>query len=259
MIFSWIAQRRRDRIRRQPMRIDWSQIIDRNVAYVHRLNRDERAKLESDALVFIAEKNWEGCQGLTMNDEIRVTIAAQISLLCLGFTDQFFDMVQSILVYPDVYTAKSHTSIGSGVLMEGVSHREGEAWYRGPVILSWADVLEDGDRDNDGNNLVLHEFAHQLDMLNGRVVDGTPPLETQAQFDRWQTLIEREYEQLVSDCQYGRSHVINSYGAEHISEFFAVATETFFERPLSFRARHPELYEIFSQYYRQNPAARFDG
>lgn len=257
MFFGWISRRRRDRIRRQPLRREWSQFIDRNVAYVHRLNRDERAKLDADTQVFVAEKNWEGCDGLQINDEIRVTIAAHISLLCLGFNNQFFDMVQSILVYPDVYTAKSQTSVGSGVMLEGVSHREGEAWYRGPVILSWSDVLEDGHRDADGNNLVLHEFAHQLDMQNGSSVDGIPPLDTQPQFERWQHVIHYEYQRLIADCSQGRPPVLNCYGTGHISEFFAVATEAFFERPLAMREHHSELYEIMAEYFHQDPATRF--
>lgn len=257
MVFGWLARRRRNKIRRQPFADSWLRIIEENVAYFRRLTAAEQEKLKADTAVFVAEKNWEGCNGLEMTDEVRVTVAAQMSLLCLGFTDETFFMVESILVYPDAYVAPSQTSLGGGVVLEGESDREGEAWYRGPVILSWADVLEDGQRDHDGNNLVLHEFAHQLDMQGDRVVNGTPLLSSNAQYHRWQQVVGSSYRRLVADCHRGHRTLIDCYGASDIGEFFAVATECFFEYPRALRQQDPNLYEIFAEYYRQDPASRF--
>ena len=124
------------------------------------------------------------------------------------------------------------------------------------MVLSWADVLAGARHRTRGDNLVLHEFAHQLDMQNGRIVDGTPPLESAEQYRRWQEVLSEEYERLIRDCEHGRPTLLDCYGATSVGEFFAVATECFFERPGELAERHPSLYEILSGYYRQDPAER---
>jgi MtfA peptidase len=140
-----------------------------------------------------------------------------------------------------------------GIVIEEDSARLGEAWYRGPVILSWTEALASARRENHGRNVVFHEFAHQLDMLNGRFVDGTPPMESTKQLRRWTETMKQEYERLVADCEHGRPTVFDYYGATSIVEFFAVATEAFFERSSAMQARHPALYETFQEFYRQDP------
>lgn len=257
MIFSWWARRRRRHLRRQPFPAVWQTTLDRNVPYLRRLTAAEQAKLRDDIQVLVAEKYWEGCNGLEMTDEVRVTIAAQIGLLCLGFQEEYFEMVESILVYPDAYVAPSQTSLGGGVVLEGESSREGEAWYRGPVILSWDDVLEDGRRDHDGHNLVLHEFAHQLDMQGGRTVNGMPILSNDAARSHWQTVIDRQYRQLERHCRQGRPPVLDCYGTTNLAEFFAVTTEVFFERPRALHQHHAELFDLLADFYRQDPRPRF--
>jgi Mlc titration factor MtfA (ptsG expression regulator) len=256
MFWNWWKRRRRQGVFVQPFPDAWREILQANVRHCQQLSPDEIVKLQGLTHVLVADKNWEGCGGLNMTDEIRVTIAAQIALLVLGFEPpQYFDHVQSILVYPDVYVAPGHTVTRGGVVMEGDSAREGEAWYRGPVVLSWSDALAGGRRRANGGNVVLHEFAHQLDMLNGRVTDGVPPLEDPRQADRWIRVTGEHYKRLARDCRHGRPPVLDCYGTTNPTEFFAVATEAFFERSDALLRHHPELYEILRDYYQQDPAS----
>lgn len=256
MFLSWLKRHRRQRLLAQPFPDHWTEILAHNVYHYELLTEPEQAKLRDDLRILIAEKNWEGCGGLTMTDEIKVTIAAQAALLLVGFEGEYFEMVQSILVYPDAYVAPDQTITKGGVALEGDSHREGEAWYRGPVVLSWVDVLAGGRHKGDGDNLVLHEFAHQLDMQNGCTTDGTPPLATRQQYDRWQEVMTAEFRRLERDCSRGRRTLLDCYGTENIAEFFAVSTECFFEQPTEMLQQHPQLYEVLRDFYNQDPAER---
>lgn len=258
MLFRWLKQKRRQGLLAQPFPEQWLAIVRRNVYHYRYLRPAEQAKLRDDLRILIAEKNWEGCRGFAMTDEVKVTIAAEASRLLLGFENQYFEMVQSILVYPDAYVAPDQEVLEAGVVLEGESSRAGEAWYRGPVILSWPDALASARHETDGDNLVLHEFAHQLDMQNGGVTDGIPPLESADQYRRWQEVMSDEYHRLIRDCRQGRPTLIDCYGTESMAEFFAVATECFFERPRSLLQRHARLYEVLSMFYRQDPASRED-
>jgi len=219
------------------------------------LTKEERSKLQGDLRILVAEKNWEGCGGLQMTEEIQVTIAAQACLLTLGFEYEFFDHVRSVLVYPGSYVAPDRKVASGVILLEGQSAREGEAWYRGPVILSWPEALAGGRREAYGHNLVLHEFAHQLDMQCGGEINGTPSLTTAEAARRWRDVMTTEYRRLVRSCQSGRPTLLDCYGTKDEAEFFAVATECFFERSFAMRQRHPQLYELLSTFYRQDPAA----
>ncbi len=142
-----------------------------------------------------------------------------------------------------------------GLIHVGGSGRLGEAWYRGPVILSWADARAGGQDPRDGQNVVLHEFAHQLDMLDGSA-DGIPPLPAGEPTRHWRTVMKAEYERLVRESERGRATLLDEYGATSEAEFFAVATECFFEKPLPLSREHPELYGVLSDFYRQDPAKR---
>ncbi|QDU99095.1 M90 family metallopeptidase [Lignipirellula cremea] len=256
MIFQWLANRRRKKLRQRPFPEAWRGYIEKNVQAYGHLTPQEQAKLQDDIQVFIAEKNWEGCGGLVLTDEMKATIAAQACLLVLAFENEYFDRVLSILVYPSAYVAPGQSITRAGVVTEGDSHREGEAWYRGPVILSWADALSGGQRSGDGSNLVIHEFAHQLDMLNGRDVDGMPPLPTADRVKQWREVVDKEFAQLEDDCRHRRRPLLDCYGTTNLAEFFAVASECFFERSREMSKRHPELYGIMRDYYGQDPASR---
>ena len=255
MLFSWLKQRRRRKILAEPFPAEWLAILRRNVPHYKLLTESEQAKLRDDVRVFIAEKNWEGCGGLVLTDEIRLTIAAQACLLVLAIEHDFYPMLMSILVYPAGYEAPSRTVIPGGLVIEGSSHRLGEAWYRGPVVLSWDAAHEGGRNPSDGKNVVFHEFAHQLDMLD-RAFDGTPPLGSREQYERWHDVMSAEFERLIAASDRGEATLLDQYGAADPAEFFAVATECFFERSAEMREQHPRMYEVMSEYYRQNPAER---
>jgi Mlc titration factor MtfA (ptsG expression regulator) len=240
----------------QPFTSEWLNVLTENVLLYATLSAAEQAKVRDYVRVFVAEKHWEGCGGLKMTDEIRVTIAAHVGILVLGLEDQFFDRVLSILVYPAAYVAQGSIGSPSGIVIEGDSAREGETSYRGPIVLAWSDVLTGGRNERHGSNVVLHEFAHQLDMLNGRNVDGAPPLETEEQHRRWTEVFGRHYRRLVHDCEHGQPALLDCYGATNPGEYFAVATEMFFMRPQAFEDWYPALYSLFSDFYRQQPLSR---
>jgi Mlc titration factor MtfA (ptsG expression regulator) len=256
MFFRWWKRRRRRRLIERPFPQEWLDLLHRNVYLYRFLSEPETARVRAYLQIFLAEKNWEGCGGLAMTDEIRVTIAAQVALLVLGLNDQYFDRVQSVLVYPDAYVSPETTFTPSGIVLEGETASEGEAWYRGPIVLSWSDVLAGAQDENDGHNLVFHEFAHQLDMLNGDVADGIPPMDSTEQYERWTEVMKQTQRLLVRDCERGRAKVLDCYGTTDLSELFAVATEAFFQRPGDLRHHHADLYESLRGYYRQDPASR---
>jgi MtfA peptidase len=254
MVFSWFKQRRRKKLLARPLPVMWRGYIRGNVPLFSRLTAQEQSKLCDDARIFIAEKNWEGCGGLEMTEEIQVTVALQACLLVLGLNVDCYDRVQTILVYPAAYLVPLPENLPDGhVVEEGVA-RLGEAHYRGPVILSWQEVLESSRKSGNGTNLVFHEFAHQIDMLNGSL-DGIPPLDERLA-RRWQKVMTAEYRRLCNDANAGRPSVLDSYGTTSEAEFFAVATECFFDSPRKLRNSTPRLYELLSDFYRQDPAPR---
>jgi MtfA peptidase len=255
MLFTWLRNRRRRRLVERPFPPHWLDYLHKNVAQYQYLSESERARLHDDLRIFIAEKYWEGCGGLTMTDEIKATIAAQVCLLVLGLKHNYFERVQSILVYPRAYRAVGEQFGPDGLIHPDWAGRLGEAHYRGPVVLSWADVLEEGRHPEDGQNVVYHEFAHQLDMLDG-AIDGTPPLETAELTRSWRDVMTAEYHKLIDDARQGRATLLDKYGTKNEAEFFAVATEGFFVKPVAMARRHPQLYELLRQYYHQDPAAR---
>ena len=255
MVFSWLRRRRWRRLLSTPFPSDWLPYLQSNVAHYGLLGEAEQAKLRDDLRILIADKTWEGCGGLTVTDEIKVTIAAQASLLLLGMEHDYFSRVRSILVYPAGYRSPEGVIGPDGVVREGVG-RLGEAWYRGPVILGWDEVRLGGQDHRDGRNLVLHEFAHQLDFRDGWI-DGTPPLKNRARYKQWQEVMTAEYSRLVEESERGKPKVLDEYGATNPAEFFAVATECFFEKPVQMQRRHPKLYEVLRNYFGQDPANRF--
>jgi MtfA peptidase len=253
MIFSWLKEHRRRQILAKPFPPEWLSYLRQDVAHYSWLTEAEQAKLRDDLRIFVAEKRWEGCGGLEVSDEMKVTIAALACLLVLGLDIDSFNRVPTILVYPRGFQIPSKYH-GTDVIYEGRS-AIGQAVYRGPVILSWEDVLAAAREPGRGDNLVFHEFAHELDMLNG-AVDGTPPLENDRKIERWQRIMSREFDCLAAASERGRATLLDHYGAVDEGEFFAVATECFFDQPWEMQRRHPRLYDLLKGYYRQDPAAR---
>jgi Mlc titration factor MtfA (ptsG expression regulator) len=254
MLFSWLRNRRRRKILAAPFSGEWQTILHEGVGHYGLLADSQQKKLRDAVQIMIAEKEWEGCRGLELTDEVRVTIAALAAILILGFDDFYFDNVATILVYPNAYVVKEERAIGGGATVEQESGRLGEAHFRGPVILSWAELAENALAPGSGQNLVFHEFAHQLDMLNG-AFDGTPNLPTNELAGRWAKLMDKEYRRLQRAERIGRDTLLDPYGATDPAEFFAVATECFFDSPHAMQREYPPLYELFRDYYRQDPAA----
>ncbi|QDV21866.1 M90 family metallopeptidase [Aureliella helgolandensis] len=250
-MFSWLRRWKRSGILAKPVSASWERTLQASIPFFTHLHQDEQHHLRQSVQIVVAEKNWEGCGGLVLTDEHRVTIAAQIARMTLGFDDEYFDEIKSILVYPDAYLAKSQSNLGSGVVMEEQSGRAGEAWYRGPVVLSWSDVLATVQGHNRGRNVVIHEFAHQFDMRNGSHADGIPPIESSEVAAGWQEILERDFERLREMCSRGHPAVLDCYGATSPAEFFAVASETFFEVPQALQAEWPDLFRELARFYQQ--------
>jgi hypothetical protein len=237
---------------------EWRAYLESNFAQYGWLSKSERARLHGLTQVIVAEKHWEGCNGLAMSEEIQVTIAAQAALLVLNLPDEYFDRVLSILVYPGAYVARQKTPRPGGVIIEADSARLGEAWEGGALVLSWPDVLASGRVPDDGVNVVFHEFAHVLDMQE-HGFDGVPLLENREQYQTWSEVMSHEYRRLIHSARSGQETLLDPYGTVNEAEFFAVATESFFERPLDMEREHPALYKLFRDFFHQDPAQRFRG
>jgi Mlc titration factor MtfA (ptsG expression regulator) len=248
-------KRRRRRWRSEPLPESWLAIIERNVPYYRNLSNDERRELQGHIQVFLHEKQFEGCGGLEITDEIRVTIAAQACILLLHRETDYFPYMSSILVYPHHYFAYTERHLPGGLVQEGVQARLGESWKGGPIVLSWDDVKNGAADPNDGHNVVFHEFAHELDSESG-AMEGTPDLPHDAMYTAWARVLSHEYNNLLDDLVHNHRHLIDAYGASNPAEFFAVVTEIFFEKPVQLKRRHPELYEQMRAFYRQDPATR---
>lgn len=252
MLFRWLTERRRRRILETPFPEAWDGYIAKNVALAGRLGPAEQQRLRELVQVFVAEKYFEGCGGLELSDEIKVTIAAQACVLLLGKSDaSLFDDVRSILVYPSIVRSPPRR-LGlfeqpSAPIEHGVA-LSGEAHMRGPVILAW-DVALAGGREEVPGNVVLHELAHKIDMANG-AVDGTPPLANRAARRRWAAVCAPAFARLKRDAAAGWPTSIDPYGATNEAEFFAVATEAYFTRPDELRAAEPALYATLADFYR---------
>jgi Mlc titration factor MtfA (ptsG expression regulator) len=252
-VFSFLKTRRRARLRSQPFPADWEHILGRNVPVYRRVPEDLRAQLHGHMHVFLAEKHFEGCDGLEMTDEVRVTIAAQACLLLLNRETNYYPDLVTILVYPSIFYADVEEPDGA-IVSEYKEDRSGESWDLGVVILSWEDVVEYASTGRAGYNVVLHEFAHQLDMENG-AMDGMPGLETRAQREDWTRVFRDAYEVFERAAAANRRTLVDPYGAGDPSEFFAVVTESFFERPLALKREHAALYDTLVRYYRVDPAS----
>jgi Mlc titration factor MtfA (ptsG expression regulator) len=254
-VFAWLKRRRRDALRRAPFPAEWRAIIAKNVPYVAGLPPEDREELAGHIQVFLAEKHFEGCGGLRITDEVRVTIAAQACVLLLHRSTDDYPRLGSILVYPTTYLVPGDHPAPGGLVSEEPQARLGESWIRGEVVVVWDDVLAGAADIHDGHNVVLHEFAHQLDQEDG-ASDGAPILPARSMYVAWARVLGRDFDRLVRETHRHHRTLIDRYGATNPAEFFAVATELFFEKARPLRSKHPELYDQLRQFYQQDPAAR---
>lgn len=220
---------------------------------VARLPVEDQAELLGHARVLLEEKHFEGAGSLLMRDEVRVTIAAQAAVLLIRREADYFPRLTSIIVYPTGYVANEATHTEGGIWSEGEDHLLGHTGRDlHALVLAWDEVRAGAADPEDGQNLVLHEFAHQLDFEDG-YTDGTPPLDSSAGIRSWAEVLGRELEQLRRAAESGDPTVLDPYGAEDPAEFFAVATEAFFERADDLSRHHPRLYDELRRFYRQDP------
>lgn len=249
----WWQQRRRERLRAQPFPAAWRRILRQRVPLAARLPADLQQRLKGHIQVFLAEKPLIGCGGLQVSDEMRVTVAAQACLLLLGRErPDYFPGLRQVLLYPGAFVVDRVQHQGGGVLQEQRQVLSGESWQQGQVILSWADARQGGAVADDGRNVVLHEFAHQLDQESG-TANGAPLLAGPRQAARWAQVLGQAFNRLREHAASDQPSVLSDYGAISEAEFFAVATEVFFEQAAALAAEYPALYEELAGYYRVDP------
>ncbi len=245
---------RRERLRTAPFPPEWKEIITRNLPIFARLPVDDQEELLGHVQVFLAEKRFEGCAGLVLTDEIRVTIAAQACLLLLHRETDYYPELASILVYPSTEDPEEAEHVGENMWEHGPDNRLRHARPLGSLVLAWDEVKHGAADPRDGQNPVVHEFAHQLD-IEDRSSDGAPALATRSEYLTWARVMRAEFDALSEAAETGTESVLDTYGAANPAEFFAVATEAFFERPRALRAKNRQLYDRLAAFFRQDPIA----
>lgn len=232
-------------------------ILERNLAQYAGMDPEQRRRLQRLVQQFLHEKAFVGCAGLELTDEMRVTIAGQACMLVLGRSGDtvpatLYPSLHAVLVYPGAFLVPRREVDAAGVVTEQRQDLLGESWGDGRVILSWDHVRRAGVDAPESHNVVLHEFAHQLDSESGST-NGAPYLGSTERYRSWSDVLSRNYDALRRDAMWGQRGVLDHYGASSPAEFFAVATESFFEQPWELAARHPDLFGEFLKYFRVDP------
>ncbi|MFS1524940.1 zinc-dependent peptidase [Microbulbifer sp. 2304DJ12-6] len=248
--------------RAKPLSDKQLQLLGQTLPLYPYLNPQQQAELRGNIALFLHDKTFVGCEGLQINERMKVTIAAHACLLLLGRKNECYPSLYTLLLYPDTYVARETKREG---YIETAKHsvRAGEAHYRGPVVLSWGDLEENLQYPDRGHNVALHEFAHKVDEEDGRF-DGRPLFERAGEGANWAGVMNREFTRLRRRAQFGNladeaPSVLDLYGAQSPAEFFAVATETFFTIPVAMQKLHPQLYGELSHFYRLDPATLMSG
>ncbi len=232
----------------------WRALIEARVPLVRWLKSEEWDRLFGLVQAFLRDKHFEGGGGLEVTDEMKIIVAAQACLLILHLDAGCYPGVRSIILYPSTFLRRS-PAIDGRTYVGAIPHPEplmGEH-VRGAVVLAWDSSLHGASDTGDGQNVVLHEFAHELDREDG-YVDGTPLLEAPSSTRTWARVLQERFDELRRSAEDGVPDVLNVYGATNRGEFFAVATETFFGNPQELRRRYPDLYAQLKGFYRQDPA-----
>lgn len=253
-MLGWLRSRRRRAILERPFPSAWREILRRDVRQAGWLGEDEATRLQGWIAVFLEEKRFEGCAGLAISDEVRVMIAAQAGLVALGLPDLWFDGLRSVLVYPSDYLVPRVTPLEGGGELEWQEARVGETWGGGSMVLSWSGVRAGGRMRDGPRSVVIHESAHLVDLLTGEI-DGVPPL-PRAVVRRWREEMAGCRERFENLLDEGRSVAFDDYAAESPAEFFAVASECFFQDPHRLVRHDATLYRLLAQAYRQDPVSR---
>ena len=256
-MFGFFKRRRRERVLREA-RIDdaaWNRALD-DYSFTRVLNADERMRLKQRVILFLAEKPINGAGNLTIDNGARLAIAIQACMLILNLDLDWYKSWTEVIIYPGEFVARREELDEAGVVHTVVEPMSGESWEHGTVVLSWVDVQQAG--QGEGYNVVMHEFAHQIDMLNGDA-NGFPPLHKDMNREQWAKAFSVAYEHFCKRVDDWEETVIDDYAAENPGEFFAVISEAFFEIPLAVRSEYPDVYAQLVLFYRQDPALRIPG
>jgi len=229
----------------------WQAIVERRLPFFQKITQAEQKQLQDLIKLFVAQKNYYGCGGLVINDDIRITIAAEACLLLLNRSTDIYPSLRHILVYPYAFKVERQTRNIDGVVSLTKGGVVGESWGNSKVILSWDDVVRGTEDFHDGHNVVLHEFSHQLDSEDGSA-NGAPRL-TKNSYQVWAKVLSNEFETLVNARSHHDKTLMDYYGATNPAEFFAVATEVFFEKPGKMCVKHPDLFGELKTYYCVDP------
>jgi Mlc titration factor MtfA (ptsG expression regulator) len=252
----WIRDWKRRRVLARH-RIDealWRRAL-RHLPFLHGLSAGEERRLRELAVLFLAEKQFSPVHGLALSEDDRVEIALQACLPVLELGLDWYDGWVGIVVHPSDFKVQREHTGEDGVVHEWRDELVGESWPDGPVVLSWEALDDAGSVPEGGANVVLHEFAHKLDMRAGEA-DGVPPLPTREARERWISVFDAEFDRFCDAVESGRPTFLDPYAAEHEAEFFAVASEAFFESPNALKRDFPALYGLFQGFYRQDPSRR---
>ena len=257
LIYPLWLRLRRNQLMEKPFPKHWINILERNLPAYGRFSPWQQKQLQGFIQVFLQEKQFIGCQGLQVMEEMRVTIAAIACLLLFGDRRTYFPNLRSILIYPHAYVVRETSINDANVVEEKMIARLGESWTKDQVIVSWEQIVYDIHHWQDGHNLILHEFAHQLDQEDG-IAEGVPILPRALDYEAWSRVMTNTYLALCDQVEHNRKTILDYYGATNPAEFFAVATETFFEKPKQLQQKHPSLYELLQRYYRLDPLDLLD-
>jgi Mlc titration factor MtfA (ptsG expression regulator) len=256
----WLASVRWTRpveFRDEPIPSHWFEILHRTFPLSHALSDPERARLLRYVQVFLHEKRFEGCGGLELTEEMKLNIASQACYLLLSLESGCYPDLKTILVYPRAYTppddALRQHALSTGQIAPPRESRLGESWIGGTVVVSWDAARRGAANADDGRNVVFHEFAHRLDQQDG-IADGVPAALPTSSLQTWAAVVGKHHERLKRARKQFRRTVLNKYGATNRAEFFAVATEAFFEKPAQLRRSAPDLYDELSAFYGRDPA-----
>lgn len=243
---------RRKWLLRRPFPVAWKQVLENRVPYYGQLPGNLKKKLREHIIIFMDEKLFEGCGGLELTEEKRVIISAYACVLILGESSDFYSDLQSILVYPDDYIAPVHEEGDSGIVTEGSEARKGEFWNLGSIVLSWKDIQQNISKNLSRQNIIFHEFAHQLDDRYGLTAGVREDGEI-LRDDEWTRVLASVFLNLRKKSRFGKTSVLDFYGAEHPAELFAVATEACFCTPHELQREYPELYRLLINFYNLDP------